>query len=367
MKLMIVYASAGKGHFKAAKAIYNYLHRKDPTLHLELVDILEKSNCLFRYFYTLGYSFLVRQAAFLWRVLFYVSAFRPLRSVLEGLGFALANDFKRFLIEYSPDYVISTHFFPAQVAAYLKLKGKIKTGIISVLTDFGVHPFWVCPGIDLYSVATEISQERLLAQGISKEKIKVLGIPVDEKFFLPLAKSALCQKLGIKEGHFVVLVATGSFGIGPIEEIIEVLYKDVELLVVCANNQKLYQKLKKKNYHSSHIYAFVDNMEELMSVADIIITKPGGLTIAELLCKELVPIFISPIPGQETENIRILRDYGIGCLAKDVAEIKSLVFYYKNNPHILSKAKENIRRIKKISFGEELYRVIRQGSFCISG
>ncbi len=126
--------------------------------------------------------------------------------------------FISLLIKENPDFVISTHFLPSEIIAYLKNKHKIKSKLITVITDFGVHPFWIYKGTDLYAVASELTKQKLENQGVPSKDIKVTGIPVGGVFFKRYERSGICRKLGIDENKFTVLVVTGSFGIGPIEE-----------------------------------------------------------------------------------------------------------------------------------------------------
>jgi processive 1,2-diacylglycerol beta-glucosyltransferase len=174
-------------------------------------------------------------------------------------------------------------------------------------------------------------------------------------------REALCGKLGLDKNKFTVLLITGSFGIGNIEGIVNALCLDYQVLVVCAGNKRLYEKLKRKNYPQVRVFGFIDNIQELMAVSGLIITKPGGLTVSEALAMELPPIFISAIPGQEDGNIKALATYGVGLKPGDIEELKSLVEEYKSCPERAEIIKQGIREIKKPFACEELYNVIRQG------
>lgn len=168
----------------------------------------------------------------------------------------------------------------------------------------------------------------------------------------------LLKKTGLLPDKFTVLITTGSFGIGPIEGIIALLYKETQIAVVCAKNKKLYSRLILKNYPNVKVYGFIDNIDELMAVSDMVIAKPGGLTISEILSMELVPIFISPIPGQETNNMAVLKVYGIGELAVSSNEVFKYTLEYKNNTDKLNKIKEKIRKIKQPFAAREIYNAL---------
>lgn len=360
-KIVVTYASAGAGHFKAAEAVFDYLKDVCKDKDVEIVDILDKTSATFRFSYIAGYNFIVRHCTYIWSLIFRLTyhknlhrVIRPLISLINRLN---SRKFLEFLIRENPQYIISTHFFPSEIAAGLKARNKISSGIISIVTDFVVHPLWICEGTDAYIVASDLTKEDLLSKGVGEDRIKVKGIPVNQKFLNNPEKDNLRRKLNI-ENKFTILLVTGSFGIGPIERIVELLRKDIQVLAVCANNYALYSRLKAKAYPSVFVFGVAGNMEELMSVSDIIITKAGGLTISEMLIKELVPVFISSIPGQETGNAEILKKYGIGITARDILEVRDIVLDYKNHPEKLEAVRENIKNIKKPFAVQELSRGI---------
>ncbi len=327
------------------------------------LDALDKTNALFKFDYTKGYSFLIQYATTLWHWAFWATDskfLRPLsRTVARIINCINSQQLLRYFIQENPAVIISTHFLPSELTASLKKKNKITSKLITVITDYGVHPFWVSPGTDLYVVASDFTKDRLVLEGVEAEKISVLGLPFDPKFLQHFDRIILCQKLRIDHKKFTVLLMTGSFGLGPLEEIMEVLHKDCQVLVVCARNKKLYARLFKRNLENVKVFGFVSNTEELMAAAQVIITKPGGATITEVLIMELPVIFISAIPGQESANVEALAKYGIGVSPKNIEEIKNFVLDLKNNPQKALDLSQRIREIRKPFACKELASVIR--------
>ena len=367
MKIVIAYASVGGGHQKAAQALYDYLKHHLRYEQVLLIDVLEKSSFIFRKTYANSYAFMVAYAPWLWAILFWTT-YAPFLSSFSQWFHAfsarlLARRFLKFLTQENPDIIISTHFLPSGLSAYLKNKGKITSYIVNVVTDFGVHPFWVSPGIDIYVAAGEMTKKQLIVEGVMPQNIQDTGIPIDEKFLRSYDKAALFKKYNLKSDEFKVLIITGSFGLGPIEAIVEELNRHAQLLVVCAHNNRLYSRLKRKTYPQVQVFGFIDYVSELMAVSDIIITKPGGLTISELLAMELVPIFISPIPGQERENVRLLEILGIGISSNCPKKMRDIVLDYKNKQSNLEIVRDKMRQIKKPQATEGIYDVIRKNSF----
>lgn len=346
-----------------AEAVYNYLKEHRPELGLEITDILDKTNALFRFDYSKGYSFLVRHAVTVWHFAFWLTEFKlwqPLtRWIASIIDQANTRKFAAYLLRENPDYIISTHFLSSEIAVSLKNKGKLKSVIITIITDFGVHPFWVWPGTDMYVVASEFTRDKLLKEGIPDGKIRVFGLPSDKKFLQQFNRPLLAAKLGLAADKFTVLLMTGSFGIGPLEEIAGLLNQETQVLVVCANNKKLFTGLTARNLPNVKVFGFINNAEELMAISDIIVTKPGGSTIAEVLNMELAPIFISVIPGQEEGNVEALAQFGIGLAPKNVSEIRDMVLDFKNHPEKLREVRDKMRGVKKPFACEEISDVIR--------
>lgn len=369
MKIIITYASVGSGHLKAAEALYSYFKEHFPQAELILADVLEKSTPFYKFSHRWGYYFLIRHALFLWGRIFWITNLGILKKFTE-ITVLLANrlnskGFIDFLIKENAEVIISTHFLPAQIAASLKRKKLINSDLVTVLTDFSVHSYWVNRGTGLYVVAAATTKHQLIARGVKNDLIREFGIPVDIKFLSSFDKQALRQKLGLDRDKFTVMLMTGSFGIGPIEEIIDCLAGEAQVLAVCAVNHKLFKKLNLRPRPQVKIYDYVNNVHELMAASDLIITKPGGMSISELLSLDLVPIFISPIPGQETDNMKALKRCGVGFTPETVREIREIVLDLKAHPQKLEEIKERIRKIKKPYAAREICDAIRQG--CCGG
>jgi len=365
MKVLLTYASSGAGHRRAAEAVYDYIRESHPETEVEITDVLAHASAFFKFNYGWGYSFLARRANFLWRLGFWLTdcrifrpLFRPLTSFINRIN---TKDFARLLIRDKPDYIISTHFLTSEIAAYLKQGGQITAHLATVVTDFGVHYFWVSPGTDTYIVASQFAGEQLLNFGIEGKRIKQLGIPIDPKFSREYNRVELSSKFGIDAHKFTLLVMTGSFGSGPLEQIAESLCKEAQVLVVCANNKKLYARLNRKNLPNMKAFGLVNNPEELMAVSDMIVTKPGGLTISELLAMELPPLFISAIPGQEENNVKVLRQYGIGISAGNLGELARTILHFKSHPEELISIKEKMRKVKKPSAAGAIFNAVCKG------
>ena len=360
MKILIIHASAGAGHKKAAEALYNHL--KDASRHdVAFADVLDYTNSFYRRTYRGSYTFLVTKLPLVWALFFGLTDFLPLRPIVKLIR-RFVNHFNakslvRFLKEEQFDVILSTHFFPNEVAACLKRKGAILSKIISVVTDFDVHSLWLAEGIDYYTAACEYTREKLIRLGVAQDKVVVTGIPTDKKFSIEPDRQRLQDKLQIKKDIFTVLVATGSFGMGPIKEII-VQLEGYQILVVCGNNKGLFEELSQQRKELVKIYGLVNNMDELMAVADIMITKPGGLSISEALVRGLPLIFFSAIPGQEINNVRVLKHDGIGTSGFKISAIVQEVKKLSGSKDYFALVKQNTQRLARPNAASDICKLI---------
>ena len=350
MKILIVYATAGAGHRKAAEAIYQGFQSSHTEHEVVLADSLDHALPYFKKSYSEAYTFLITKLPAVWGFFFGmldIPLMRPLVRILRrAYNFINAYGFHTYLQKEHFDYIISTHFLGNEVSAALKRSGKIRSKIISVVTDYDVHSIWLSPGSDYYTVATDWTQRKIISLGIAPEKVFVTGIPTHENFARPKNASTLRTKMSMQQDRFTVLVATGSFGIGPIEEIIHSA-KDFQVAVICGHNKSLFEKLKPLSSDTVKVFGLIDNMDEMMGLSDVMITKPGGLSISEALVSHLPMIFFNAIPGQETNNIRVLASYGVGISDVSVAQIPTELKRLQSNPAEFDQLKEKIKVIAR--------------------
>lgn len=350
MKILIAYASAGAGHKSSSEAIFDSL--KEETGHkVSLVDCLDYTSPLFKFVYSHGYAFLIRYFPFLWSLVFKTTdnqVFLGITGRLRGLADKLVSKrFIQYLITEQFDCCICTQFLPNEIVSQLKTDKKIRARLICVVTDYNVHRFWLAGEVDIYAVACREAKQKLLRMGVAEKKIQVTGVPVNPRFLSQLDKQQLINEMGLKPGLLTVLMLTGAIGIGPLKEIVEELQDRFQLLVVCGKNKSLCARLNRIKNEYTKVYGLVNNVEELMSVADLVITKPGGLTISEALVKHLPMLFISEIPGQETGNAKLMIDYNIGLSVQDVKNIKNKLGEFTLNHHSLAYMKANTWRLSK--------------------
>lgn len=348
MKAYIVYASAGAGHQKAAEALYEYLRETRQDLQLRLINILDYCAWPVKLLYSKGYIFLISKHPWLWYLVYRLSYFlvdNPFRFIAD---YKSARRFVGLLKTERPEIIFSTHFLASSIITVLKRKQpSCGLRLITIITDYNLHPYWVGDGVNLYIISCGFVEDELLERGISSDKIKLYGIPVSQKFYLPSDRKSIARKLQVDPSKFTILIITGTIGIGPIEEIVKALADTAQLLVVCGRNHKLFKRLANLNLANVKIYPLIDYVDELMSVSDLAMTKAGGLTITESLAKGLPMVFFSSIPGLETSNEKVICNYGAGIRIESVEEIRDTVLSFKSNPAAYQKIKQNVDFLRK--------------------
>ncbi|MBN3039001.1 MAG: glycosyltransferase [Candidatus Omnitrophica bacterium] len=337
MEILIVYAKAGAGHKRAAEAIFEAFRRKK-QVSVAIIDCLDYCAPVFRYLYPLVYIWMVRFLPWLWAFFYYALdkrwVYRLIRPYRRFNNYMFSRGFVRFIKEEKPRVIISTQFFASEIIADLKRTGQTDSKLISVVTDFGAHTFWESEDVDIFVVGSDDTKEDMISRKIPEDKVMVLGIPIEpppQRFNIALAY----QNLGLREDAFVILVAGGGFGVGPISKVVLSLdgldrkVRDkLQVLVVCSRNEKLkaqMEELVQSLKVDTKIYGFVPDLYRMMEVSDVIISKSGGLTTSESLASGLPMIIISPIPGQETKNCDFLVKNGAAVRIDRPEEIKQVI------------------------------------------
>ena len=330
MKIFIIHAQAGAGHKSAALAIKDAFDKANTGHDVRVIDSLEYANRLFRFTYIWGYNFMVSKAPFLWTFLFYFTDFKPLRPLIRTVrrmfNFINGHKLYSFIRKEKPDCIVATHFLATDIISNLKMSKLYDGKLITCVTDYGVHDFWISSQVDIYVAAAEYTKNELVSKGIQADKIRVLGIPVQEKFTKKLERGEAVEKLGLKEGLFTVLIIGGGLGVGPIPEMVETIAgtsEPFQLIVVCGRNERLLNEIEniaKRSKVFIKPYGFVDNVNELMDASDVMISKPGGLSISEAMVKGVPVIVNTYIPGQEESNLMFLEKNGVGVGVKTIGE-----------------------------------------------
>jgi processive 1,2-diacylglycerol beta-glucosyltransferase len=317
MRILIATVTAGAGHLQAAAALEEAWRALRPADTVEKVDLLDLVSRLQRRVYVQGYVKLVEHAPELWGMVFKKTdnpkLLRRLARFRRGFAERTNKKFVKHLKAFQPDAVICTHYLPVEIMAHLERKG-FNPMTVCIVTDFEAHALWMEQAVDVYCVAAKETRASLVARGAKAENVVVTGIPIAAKFSSRPDTLTVRKNYGLRDDLPVLLVLGGGFGMGPVAGILSALdlvKRDFQTLVVAGRNEKLRRDLACKDFrHPTRVLGFVTNMHELMSVADLIVTKPGGLTSSEALAMGKPLVILDPIPGQEAANSDFLLERG---------------------------------------------------------
>ena len=303
---------------------------------------------------------MVAKVPWLWKMVYQSSEKGFLYKVSKFINTRLSSKLYKYINEYKPDVIISTHFFSNQMCTILKKKGLITCKLGSVLTDFHIHNQWLVNSeyMNYYFVSNESMKKDMCEAGISESKVFVTGIPFSHKFLETYDKSAILEELNFtKEKPIALFFAGGAFGFGKkltIEafKILVEKFTDVQIIAVAGKNNKtkaLFEKyvnsFNRKN--SVCVLGYTNRVPEFMCISDFVVTKPGGLTTTESLISGLPMIIINPIPGHEVQNAEFLESNNIGIWLKEKDDIYSTLKSFLSSKEQLAQMKENALKFSR--------------------
>ncbi|RDY25157.1 glycosyl transferase [Romboutsia weinsteinii] len=384
-KVLIMSASTGGGHNRAARAIKEELVNKtiDGTpIECEIIDSLKLVNSTMDKIISQGYE---KSAIYTPKA--YGSVYRLSETTLLSrnefkgnlVTSFMAKKFKKLLNERKPDLIIGTHPFPMIALSTIKKTSdsysyisthhlsesfhKYSNAIdvppmISVLTDYTTHSTWIQNELDYYIVGHEYVKELLVYDDVDSNKIKAFGIPVEKSFLSHRDRATVLSEFGLSPDKLTVLLMGGSFGAGNIKETLDELLdidRDFQVLVITGRNETLREKIEKKLASNCYIdkkvciLGYTNKMNDILASVDVLVTKPGGLTTTEALLKDLPMIVPYYIPGQEEENLDFLCNCGAALRTTKKYTLTVLLKVLIDDPSRLDMLKKNIKSIRKFN------------------
>ncbi len=365
-RIAILTISVGSGHVRASEVLQRALTDGSDNVEAKVFDALELARPWFLALYVQTYWRMIRHAPWLWRWLFERRQRRRHRSTAPDWVFRRGcGEVLRQLKAFAPHLVIVTEIGAAEIGALAKREGWFNAPLLAVQTDFQTEPPWVQREIDVYSVGSEEAKSQLIGWGVAANRILTCGIPIDPAFALAFDEAELLKALGLDSRRPVVLVMGGGMGPAPLDEIIQSLELcglPLQVLAVAGRDQAMRQRLEAlrgKLALDVHYFGWSDNIPELMSAADLLITKPGGLTTAEALAAGLPMVLTHPIPGPEERHCRFLEQQGVAVTARSVAEIPELAFRLLSSPAKLEGMSRRARELARPDAAHAIGQIAR--------
>lgn len=370
-KIMIFYGSYGGGHLSAAKSIKEYIENNYLDTKIEMIDCVEYINKVLNKVTTKAYEEFAKKAPEVWGFIYKKSERGLVSKLSNDSNKLMAIKLKNLLQDFDPDYVISTHPFSSQMCAYLKKKEKVNFKLATIMTDFAPHDQWLLypEYVDYFFVAHSKMKQQLIQKGISANKIYATGIPLSNRFLKTYNKDDILKEFGlVKDKKIVLFFAGGEFGLGKstTTEVLKIFaedFNDLQIIAIAGRNESMKKKFEdivnsSGRQDSIKVLDYTNKVPELMSISDLVVTKPGGLTTTESLASNLPIVIINPIPGQEEENASFLENNGVGIWIKKQDDIKERLESILRNPKKLDKMKHHTRELSKPNSTENICKTI---------
>lgn len=346
----------GSGHARAAQAIEAALREGAPDIFVEVRDVLTDAGWFYRNAYRRLYLFLARRVPGLLDLLYDRSDSMPpwLRKLLL---FVDRLEFRKLLSRVTaspPALVVCTHFLPLEILSGFR-QGAVPglPQLWGIVTDVPAHGIWVVPGVDRYFVPLPRTARELLAKGGPPGEVYSLGLPVHPDFSRPESRKSLRERWRLPE-RFTVLVMAGGEGVVAMIPVLDSflgLLCDLTLIVVTGKSQSLYRICRRwaqKHAHPGRIVrvlGFVRTIPEWMALSDVVVTKPGGLTVFEGLAMGKALVLLPPRGGQERENLGEAVKAGAAIAVRRPGETGAAVKALLDSPGRLEEMAEKSRAL----------------------
>lgn len=373
MKVLIFYASYGGGHLNAAKSIENCIKNNYKNIDVEMIDCMKYVNKTIEKITTAAYREMAKKMPWAWGRIYSDAQKGPLAHITSRSNKIMAIKLLQLLRQKNPDLIISTHPFGSQMCSYLKRKNKITAKIATILTDFAPHDQWLVGHefTDYFFVAHNKMKEYLISKNVNKNNIYVTGIPISNRFQKKYNKNEILQEFNLSKEKFTVLFfGGGEFGLGKtrtsqiFEDFVrETKISNIQIIAISGKNPKMkasFEEIVTNNKAKENvvILEFTNKVPELMSISNIVVTKPGGLTTSESLASHLPMVVINPIPGQEEENAEFLESKGIAVWIKKNDNSEKIIESLLSNKEQLQKMKENTKILAKPNSTDDICNIL---------
>ena len=346
-KILILTTSTGEGHNQAAKSISTTFEKYGYKVICH--DFLKNNSKLLTKLFIRGYeisaSIFPKTYGFAYKI-----TDKTFINKLLSLVFSITKiKINKLINNIQPDIILVTHPFAVTIVSSLKRKG-INIPAIVIVTDFRAHSTYINKNIDAYITASDETKQNLYKQGIDINKIFTYGIPVKDDFF---NNNLDTTSLKNTDDYFNILLMGGSMGLKNISYVLKELLNNshkLRITVVCGKNEELRKNLINENVtplknKKLHILGFSKDVDSLMDYSDLIITKPGGLTVTEAINKNLPILIPFAIPGQETQNVDFLTSNGYALYVDNLLELNIIIDDLIENRDKLEKMKSNLYKL----------------------
>ena len=332
-RVLILTASIGAGHNSAARAVAMELTARRPDLDVQVVDILDHAKAFFRLYYAGGFVLSMTRLPWAYGLGFWLSnrPHRPGRSPGEHVRMAwerwMLSGLSRMLVETQPDLIVNTHFAQQPLIRRLQQKGLLRCPQLAVITDVEMHRWWYARDVAAWMAPSEYTAAGLRRWGVDPSTIHVTGIPLHPKWDKPVDREKALREWNLPADKQIVVLSGGAeFTCGPIAKLARAIVQtrdDAFVVALAGRNKKLLAQLSQLAASHDRIcpLGFTERINELVNVASLMVTKPGGITTTECLAAGTPMLLSNPVPGQEGGNARYYANQGAAVIARGTRSI----------------------------------------------
>ncbi|MDO7907437.1 glycosyltransferase [Paenibacillus sp. JX-17] len=370
-RVLLLSEGFGAGHTQAAYALSSSLRKLAPNVQTRVLELGSFLNPRVAPLIITAYKkTIIKQpklVGLMYRHQYKKSLNRLTTLALHRLFYTHTKSIVRQL---RPDLIVCTHPIPSAVISRLKRLG-IEVPLCTVITDYDAHGTWISPEVDQYLVSTSEVKYKLVQRGISTSKIQVTGIPVHPNFLEHPGKAEIRQKFGLKDMP-TVLVMGGGWGMMNDEAIHSALARwgsSIQIIFCFGSNEKVLRKAERNplfHHENIHLIGFTKEIDKLMEVSDLLITKPGGMTCTEGLAKGIPMLFHKPLPGQEEENCQYFTARGLGepIQSNEVVDrwMNRLLYHYDEVTEKRQEHQRNVARFYPMQSAQKVLEMLDHGS-----
>lgn len=347
-RVLLLSEGFGAGHTQAAYALSSSLRKVAPHVQTRVLELGSFLNPRVAPIIITAYKKTVSTQPRLVRMM-YRSNYKKSLNRLTTL--ALHRIFYtrtiQIIRQLHPDVIVCTHPIPSAIISRIKRLELLDVPLCTVITDYDAHGTWVSREVNSYLVSTDQVKEKLLERGVEEERIRITGIPVHPNFWERHRKEDIRSQFNLKNMP-TVLVMGGGWGFMKDEAVNSLLasYRDQIQIIFCfGSNTKSLEKMKKDPrfiHPHIHLLGFTREIDKLMEVSDLLITKPGGMTCTEGLAKGIPMLFHKPLPGQEEENSQYFASQGWGTPIGSLGDITAWIKRLTNNYEEVVRTREEV-------------------------
>ena len=396
MKVLIFSATTGGGHMRAANALKEYIISKEPDSVVRIEDTIEYASPFLNKAVTEGYVYMATKTPRMYGTFYRtIDKESPVNKTFEVAVNQYRKKFMPLIDDFAPDIIVTTHPIGTEMASAIKVKENVHIPVISIVTDFAAHQCYVNDGVDAYIVSSTEMIGQMMLRGVDGEKVLPYGIPVKQEFFRKIDKKEAMESEGLNPDVPTIRIMAGSFGVTDVLKIYHKIVKsdcDFQIVTITGKNEKLYETFVKylskltlnntlfefdlqkpaglktsfklsrhqKPFKPTKLLYYTNEVEKYMQIADLIVTKPGGLTVSESIATGLPMGIFKAIPGQEEQNADYLVRSGMAVRLEKTNQCTRTINELMSKPEKLAQMRECIQRSSCGNSSEHIYELMQE-------